>query len=133
MPFGANSVVRLNSTTSEDAMPHRQVQTNAGGRRTSESRVRENRTHGSMRGSRETALGEMVRLLRHSTPKGRETSWLMHLPCWECSAPALYSTFRHGRGFLGVVVCAGKRTCISPDTLRRNRRAVAFFSLLSSR
>jgi len=27
---------------------------------------------------------------------------------------------------LGIVVCAGKRTCISQDTLRRNRRAVTF-------
>ncbi len=34
--------------------------------------------------------------------------------------------FRHRRGILGVVVCAGKRTYISQDTWRRNRRAVAF-------
>ncbi len=62
MPARANSAARPNSTTSEDAIPHSQAQANAGGRRTSESRLRENRTHGSMRGSRGTTLGEMVRL-----------------------------------------------------------------------
>jgi len=37
--------------------------------------------------------------------------------------------FRHRRTSWGVVVCAGKRTCISQDTLRRNRRAVTFFAM----
>ena len=30
----------------------------------------------------------------------------------------------------GNVVCAGKHTCISQDTLRRNRRAAAFGDIL---
>jgi hypothetical protein len=37
--------------------------------------------------------------------------------------------FRHGRGILACGGYAGKRTCISQDTLWRNRRAVAFSAM----
>jgi hypothetical protein len=43
---------------------------NAGGRRTSESRMRENRVHGSMKGSRGGPLGQPGETVTRSQPKG---------------------------------------------------------------
>jgi hypothetical protein len=62
-------------------MPHGQAQANAGGGRASESRVRENRTHGSMRGSRGTALGEMVWLIE-ALDSERARNGLAEAPSW---------------------------------------------------